>query len=98
MDLKTTHSGFAGKSLVEKIRDDLDEVFNDPDSQYDSDRDEFADIADDKFAEGLAHALGVLRGTDADTEWKLAKERYNEKQAAPTDLEIVAQVAEDYGA
>ena len=75
--LDESHGGFAGKSLVEQIREDLDTVFSDPDREFNLERHEFSDIADDKFAEGIAHALGVLRGTSADEEWRLAEERYS---------------------
>lgn len=71
------HSVPRGKSLVEKIRNDLDTVFADPDKEFNGK--EFADVADDMFAEGIAHALGVLRSTSADEEWDEAVNRWETK-------------------
>ena len=36
----------------------------------------FDALGDQYFAEGIAHALGVLRSTSADVEWEAAAERY----------------------
>lgn len=68
--LANAHGGYEGKSLIEKIRDDLDEKFSERDQDI-----------DDSFCEGMCHALGILRSTDADVEWENAKNRFEESQA-----------------
>lgn len=45
----------------------------------------FDALGDQYFAEGIAHALGVLRSTSADTEWEAAEERY----ANPVPAEVI---------
>jgi hypothetical protein len=86
------HSVPRGKSLIEKIRDDLDEAYkewkehdckgqpawcgeNNTGVAY------ACDIRNDALVDGIAHALGVLRGTSADSEWEEAKERYEVRQS-----------------
>lgn len=65
--LANAHGGYEGKSLIEKIQDDIDQKF-------------IEDDAGD-FTEGMCHALGILRSTDADVEWENAKNRFEESQA-----------------
>ena len=77
-----SHGGYAGKSLVEKIRDDLDLAYQD-----------FMEVPEDHehsqewalaqgLAEGIAHALGVLRSTSADSEWEEAENRWKAKDVS----------------
>ncbi|ACI12506.1 hypothetical protein PBI_DAMIEN_88 [Mycobacterium phage Damien] len=75
MKLEDTHGGYHGKSLQDKIRDDLDEAYK----MHRNEEEAFGQDTErnDRFAEGIAHALGVLRGTDADVEWEAAQERYD---------------------
>ena len=83
MKLEDSHGGYHGKSLQEKIRDDLDEAYK----MHRHEEDTFGQDTDhnDRFAEGIAHALGVLRSTSADTEWEAAQERY----ANPVPAEVI---------
>lgn len=81
MNLADTHGGFAGKSLVEKIREELDEAFA---AWADLPCDGCTPGCDDcmradtalSYAEGIACALGILRSTSQDEEMNLAEERY----------------------
>lgn len=69
MKLEDSHGGYHGKSLQEQIRDDLDSAY----AEY---REDAQRTDREFFAEGIAHALGVLRSTSADVEWEAAAERY----------------------
>ena len=80
MKLEDSHGGYHGKSLQEQIRDDLDTAYSDfqkcDESDYEN-RDAISQFDFQKgLAEGIAHALGVLRSTSADVEWDAAAERY----------------------
>lgn len=78
-DAKSTHGGYAGKSLIETIREDLDTVY----SQYKASElpdDSSILIGLEKFSEGMCQALGTLRGTSCDEEWKMMEYRYEQKQ------------------
>ena len=77
-----SHGGCAGKSLVEKLKDDLDEALKNwmtygrPDEEtYDST--ELARL--DGIVEGIAHALGVLRSSSCDVEYEAAVNRYQNR-------------------
>lgn len=68
MKLESSHPGPQGKTLVEKIQDELDAAvqhFNEKGQQTE----------DAWFAEGVAHALGILRSTSSDTELDLCHAR-----------------------
>lgn len=74
--LANSHGGYAGKSLIEMIRDDLDEsykAFRENEESCDSDP-----VALENFAEGMCQALGIMRSTSCDEEWKLAGYRYEQ--------------------
>lgn len=74
---QSSHGGFAGKSLIDKIRDDLDEVFkNFRENQETLDEDP---VALENFAEGMCQALSILRGTSCDEEWKMTEYRYEQR-------------------
>ena len=77
---QSSHGGFAGKSLIDKIRDDLDEVFKDgKEHQCDTSAACIAKTClayDNPFAEGMCQALGILRGTSCDEEWEMTEYRY----------------------
>lgn len=92
MDLANSHGGFAGKSLADKMRDDLDEAYQ-----------EWKDDEGTKdywtgFCEGICQALGVLRGSSCDAEWELMEARYQERvscqqmQSTPQQLNPPAGV------
>lgn len=77
-----SHGGYAGKSLVEKLKDDLDEALKNwmtygrPDEEtYDST--ELARL--DGICDGIAHALGVLCSSSADVEYNDALNRYQNR-------------------
>lgn len=40
---------------------------------------------EENFAEGMAHALGIMRSTDADTEWNSIEEKWNSVYAKPSE-------------
>lgn len=61
------HSGYAGKSLIEKIRDDLDQLY-DEDDEYSK-----------GLKDGIIHALSILRSTSPEEEEVLMVERYVER-------------------
>ena len=81
MKLEDSHGGYHGKSLQEQIRDDLDQAYSNWKTNENPSESEFHV----GFAEGIAHALGVLRSTSADTEWEAAEERY----ANPVPAEVI---------
>ena len=60
MKLEYTHTPVHGKSIIEKIRDQLDATL---------------ESGDQGKAEGLALALGMLRGCSESNELSLAKAR-----------------------
>lgn len=60
MKLDYTHSPTKGKSIIEKIQDALDEELS---------------TGDNTRAEGMAHALGILRGSSESYELGKALER-----------------------
>ena len=76
--MASTHGGFAGKSLSQKVCDDLDlaieqwktsgEVQGSPEEQF-----------DDGFANGIAHALGILWGTSAQHQHEDAVHRWDQR-------------------
>lgn len=100
MKLEDSHGGYHGKSLQEKIRDDLDEAYKNHMDLFDSSvgNDRLEEIwRSESFAEGIAHALGVLRSTSADTEWEAAEERYaNPVPAEPKSDDSVQVCCPDH--
>lgn len=71
------HGGFAGKSLIEKIRDDLDESFDQ--LQNLSGEELVEHDYHDGLTDGIAHALGILRQTSGEEEIKYALNRWKEE-------------------
>lgn len=73
---KMGHAVAPGQSIVEKIRDDLDAVYKEyKDQEKSGGADVFFNM---HIAEGIAHALGILRGSSADHEWEEAEQRYEQ--------------------
>lgn len=78
--LKSSHGGYAGKSLIEKIRDDLRESIGEYESLLSNDGEvEYLD----GLIDGISHALGVLRGNDgqAEREWAESEWRVTQRKA-----------------
>lgn len=77
--LSESHGGYAGKSLIEKIRDDIRETLgefdkikqNDPENPY---PDEYMD----GLIDGMCHALGILRQNEGQTERRWAEAEWRE--------------------
>ena len=74
-----SHGGFAGKSLIEKIRDDLDETFAEFKKKELLGCADCGQLYEETFAEGMCQALSVLRGTTCDEEWAMTEFRYEQK-------------------
>lgn len=86
--LKNSHGGYAGKSLIEKIRDDLRETIGEYESLLSNDENvEYLD----GLLDGMCHALAILRGNDGATErdWAESEWRVTQKKAASTDDVVV---------
>lgn len=78
-----SHGGFAGKSLIEKIRDDLDEMFieyKDAVKENELGGNGLAVCQKESFVEGMCQAMGIMRSTTCDEEWKLAEFRYEQQR------------------
>ena len=72
MEIKNSHAVPHGPSLIDKIRDELDlayEIWADEPDESESNK---------SYAQGIALALGILRSSSEDEEWRLAEERFNE--------------------
>lgn len=65
--LEKSHGGYAGKSLIEKIRDDLDTVVDE--LQYGITELESGLEYKQGLADGIAHALGVLTSSSMESEF-----------------------------
>jgi len=69
----TSHGGYAGKSLIEKIRDDIRETIGEYESLVTGDENvEYLD----GLLDGMCHALAVLRGNDGETERNWAESEW----------------------
>ena len=76
---QSSHGGFAGKSLIDKIRDDLDEVFKEYKEKELLACADCNQLSEESFAEGMCQALSILRGTSCDEEWKMTEYRYEQR-------------------
>ena len=83
--LRNSHGGYAGKSLIEMIRDDLAETIGD----YEEKKAQLTGEAGDGWEEaeyldglidGICHALGILRQNDGETERRWAEAAFREKK------------------
>lgn len=68
--------GYGGKSLIEKIQDEIDVSFECFD-KYVNESGEHAALPQESYVKGLCMALGILRSSSQREEWNLAQERYN---------------------
>lgn len=76
MNFNSSHGGFEGKSLIEKIRDKLDKA-RDTWKEFEAEDDE-QDASRNRShgrCEGLAAALGILRGTSTKHEMEECESR-----------------------
>ena len=82
--------GYPGKNIFETIEIDLFQAYDQYRKESCKDhrgRQDFEcrqctdrELAE-KFAEGIAHAFGVIKGTDADTEWAEIDKKWTEAKA-----------------
>jgi hypothetical protein len=70
--------GKRGKSIVEKIREALDETYVEWRDRVESPEPDFDPmfVPDFEYSRGIARALGILRGTTEEHEMSEAEERY----------------------
>ena len=71
--IPTTHAGSRGKSLIEMIRDDLRTTIDTLEKSLEGYSDRKSAIAhefgyEDGLIDGIAHALGILRGNEGEEE------------------------------
>lgn len=79
MNTDHTHGGFAGKSLIEKIEDKLDKAYQDAHAHWPNANElEREAMERSRYwgrVEGVAAALGILRGSTTSEEIDRAEER-----------------------
>lgn len=73
--------GYAGKSLIEIIRDDLDKAYKD----YKEYKDYVESDYDEGLVDGIAHALGILRSSSREHELDEAQKRYESRKGQLTN-------------
>ena len=82
MKLEASHGGYAGKSLVEKIEDKLDEAYSTWADNSCEDRGDCSGCSDPDSreygrVEGVAAALGILKGSGTKYEIEQAEDRWS---------------------
>lgn len=78
MDLKSSHGGFAGKSLAEKMRDRTDELYKEW-MENEKLSSEQADQLQYKV-EGCCEMMAILTGTTEDLQWNSVDARYEDRK------------------
>lgn len=78
MDVKNSHGGYEGKSLIEKIEIDLYAAYDEFKKNELLSCVDCGQSREEAFAEGIAHALGILRGSSCDYEWEQIEEKWKE--------------------
>ena len=78
MDLKSSHGGFAGKSLAEKMRDRTDELYkkwmeDGTLSEAQADQLQYK-------VEGCCEMMAILTGTTEDLQWNSVDARYEDRK------------------
>jgi hypothetical protein len=73
MELKDSHGGFAGKSIIEKIQDKVDEAL---DKWIMMDDDAENKIPLNGRIQGMCYCLGLMKNTDRQTEFGEAMGRW----------------------
>lgn len=78
MDLKSSHGGFAGKSLAEKMRDRTDELYK----EWMENEKLSAEQADQLQykVEGCCEMMAILTGTTEDLQWNSVDARYEDRK------------------
>lgn len=80
--LSESHGGYAGKSLIEKIRDDLREIIGDFQGWGITNKGEAELLMSKEYLDGLidgvSHALGILRQNEGQTERRWAEAEWRE--------------------
>jgi hypothetical protein len=89
MQLENSHSGMAGRSLVNVIQDSLDQGIIDWQEAQKvaiEDSDDYKICQLQGYVAGMAKALGIIRGTSVKTEINESKQRISERGTKTTDL------------
>lgn len=100
MQLENSHSGFAGKSLINYVQESLDKAIVDHEEAkeavstegWDEIEAEVFDVMVAKadqlqgYVAGIAKALGILRGTSVKSEVGESRERISERNKTSTEL------------
>ncbi|AKU45392.1 hypothetical protein MADRUGA_103 [Mycobacterium phage Madruga] len=78
--LNNSHGGYAGKSLIQKIRDDLRETIGEREEKRirNSDQSDTESEYLDGLIDGMCHALGILRQNEGDVERRWAEAEYRQ--------------------
>lgn len=103
--LRNSHGGYAGKSLIEKIRDDLAETIGERENMNNLEVGENGDVAQaeaeylDGLIDGMCHALSILRvgiGPDHSGEverrWAEAAYRENKRHDEKREREASPEI------
>jgi hypothetical protein len=96
MQLENTHSGFAGKSLVNVMQDSLDKTMDDfkgdrNKQRFETDPEQIENLRDHAnqlqgMVAGIAKCLGIIRGTSVTEEIRLSRERISERSRSNIEL------------
>ena len=76
MNLAETHGGFAGKSIIERLRDRIDVYYDEWMGEPDEDA---ATIIQGRI-EGVCEAVGMLTNTTMDLQFNSAEARYDDNR------------------
>ena len=80
-----THSGGGGKSLIQKIREDIQEALKMREDAFETAKENYEENLggmdyEDGLVDGMCHALGILRGNEGQVERQWAESVYREAQ------------------
>ena len=75
MELKNSHGGNAGKSILEKLRDKADEAYE----KWMACPEDEGEIWQGRI-EGLCDAMALMANTTADLQWNSTEARYEDRQ------------------
>ena len=76
MNLADSHGGYAGKSIIEKLRDKADGYYN----QWMGEPDEDAATIIQGRIEGVCDALALMTNTTMDLQFNSAEARYDDNR------------------
>ena len=85
MNLSNSHGGFAGKSLTEKIRDEVDRLYDKwQDEKLDT---EWAEGFAQGRIDGLIAALAIITNTKEELHWDSAEARSKDRKRRNEQVE-----------